>query len=334
MLRKLLSAMILLLFPIIPVFAQEDGGEAFHSALAAYQAAATPQAKLKILTDFAEAYPDYPRVVNVVLYEAVRIYEHDMGDPAGAADLVETVRLRTADPGIRLEAATLLAELYGLNGSVDKLRSLVGEQEKLGELSFDLLDAAAGSAIGHKGWEYAIALCDKAAALATPEAVLKENPQAAAFPPERLTANAKFRLGETLAKRGWILFNLGRVEEAESNFKKAEESTVFDFLGVSQNSYAFYRAGMQLSRGELDAALETIAPNALYQGRADAKALLEEIYAAKGGKAEDLGEFKLSLRAGKARAVADFTLADYSGVERRFSELCGKVTVLVFWFPT
>lgn len=115
---------------------------------------------------------------------------------------------------------------------------------------------------------------------------------------------------------------------------EAEKNTIFDYLGVSQNNYALYRARTQLRHGDVDGAIETIAPNALYRGGEEFISVLKEAFAAKTGSEEGFDRFTLDLREKLGRVVEDFSLKDYSGKERRFSDLKGGVTILVFWFPT
>lgn len=318
----------------LPASAQDaDDNQALFETLKKYRSAEAPEDKLAILSDFAEKYPDHARLVDSILYEYVKIHRQS-GDTDGAIALVTAAHKRTSNPNVRVSAAALLAGLYGDSRRGNDLKLLAAEQTKFGEINYYLHEAIVKASTKLGMWELSQEHCEAALALATPEAVLKEIPASRNFPKERLTAIAGWRRGEILANRGWALVNLDRDNEADASFEKARESTAFDFIGVSQNSYATLWAKTLLRRDAVDEAIKVAAPNALYQGREDALEIVKEAYLHRAGDDGDFESFKLDLRLKLAKTTEDFTLRDYDGAAHKFSQLKGKVTVLVFWFPT
>ena len=316
------------------VQAQEEVDSAYDKAVADFMGAKTPEEKLVALRAFVTSFPDHPRVAGGMLRQAVGILRDEMNDLEGAIALVSSVRRETKTASSSHATGTLLAGLLGEAGKKAELETLVEEFEGEGALDYYFLETAIDAAVKVESWELALRLSYPALPSATPEAVLEEIPEAKNFPKERPEAIAKWRRGNVLSMRAWALVNLDRMDEAMAEFDAAKESTVFDFAGVSQNRYAPFLALAYLRRGDPDAAIEIVAPNALFQGKPESRQVLRKALEARHGSDVDFDKLESDLRDRLAVNIADFALKDYQGREHRFSDIRGKVTVLVFWFPT
>lgn len=335
--RLLIVLSVLTLLPVVGCTPKPATSEQIEAAYRAAEevweeASSSPKTKLRAARDFLKEHPDTRYTVRVV-GRAVELLAEDMGNPAEAEKLVRDARGRVKDP--------VNARRLGVS-HVEALASLkrVGEIEKVAatlrgdnELAFFDQVRIAEAAIGAEAWETALVFATAASELTADK--LRAQSSAGRYPTEEdLQRALRKRQAWALGDKGWAEAGMGRIEAALATFEKGAALDARQIMGNSETSLPLYHARTLLKAGRAAEALEVLAPNALYGGDKEALATIEQAWKASGGEG-DVQEYLWQERMRRAVVAPDFTLPDYDGQEKRFSNLSkDRVTLLAFWFPT
>lgn len=316
-----------------PADATPSVEQAWSAMLEAYNEAETAQEKVDLFEAFLRQYPDTAEAGR--LASSVAYYRGtELGDRAGAATILSETLAKNSDPEARFQIGMALFPLAMELGQPMDLDAIADELSETRPLSFSEMMEVADAAIAHDQWQIGAEYAETALAKATPEAFLADYPDED-FTPEEAAAKADRRKVMALGGLGWALWNLDQADQAMVAFDEAAPLKTVDYLGASDTPVDLYLGKIMLASGDPAKAMEVLAPGAVMASNEDAMAALREAYAAVNGDQTGFDDWVWSERQRLARAVDDFTLADYSGTDHDFSALAdGKVTLLAFWFPT
>ena len=306
--------------------------EAFRAARAAYRAAETPEEKAKVGEDYLAEFPGGAHsaaFAEVVIESPGR----NATERRRAYDIVHRALERAADPAVRFQ---LGLQLFGLSYEVGQplnLEKLADELAAKRGLTFsenlDVAKAAAKQSL----WTLTEKFAYLALAQAAPGAYRAEHGNGKAD--EKQIAKAvQMRSAFALGYQAWAEFNLGREDEAEDLFKRADRHLTFNYLGIPDEPVRRLWARAEIARGNWARAIALLEPSAVLGGDPVALADLRRAWAGRAGSAKGFDAYLWQARRRLAHKVDDFRLADYSGAEHALSEDRGKVILLAFWFPT
>jgi hypothetical protein len=288
-------------------------------------------------TALAEAYlSDYPDTEHSgTLAGAITYYRGgEMGDAAGALDVLQTALEHIEDPEQRFEVTL---EALSLSNEVEVPYSLAETAAALAAtrpLAYLEHDRLAELAIDLEEWEVAAEHAQAAVELATPEGYRADYPDRE-YTDEELTSRAERRRALSLAYAGWARYNLGQVEEAFARFAASDEIGSIGYTGVPNTPLYEFWGRAALREGELDSAIELLGTQAIFgEDGSGAMPYLRDAYAAKNGDDSGFEEFLWATRNELAPTVDDFELLDYEGNPFRLSDVGDRVVLLAFWFPT
>ena len=334
---KAFISFCLILVLAVPALAQDGSAleQDYRNSRAEYRAAETVDAKSAVWLAFLERNPDTDYTVNLVNYLVNSYYLRHLNDPAAALDFVEGIESKVNDAERKRGLHFQTVVIYGRLKDVDKLTEVAKELTSSGEMLYDEHNTITRAAVEAEAWELALEHADAAMTFATPEAIR-------AYYATRnrkvddiwLKKNIGWRMGSSMATKGWALIKLGRVDEGKAVLEQAESVTPHYFVGAPDSVLDFYQAELLLDEGKYSEAIDRIAPRAIFMGSDDAKELLRRAYVGVHGSEEGFEQFLWAKRLESAKPVGDFTLPDYEGNEHKLSDLRGKVTILSFWFPT
>jgi len=152
---------------------------------------------------------------------------------------------------------------------------------------------------------------------------------------QRVADGARRRRVGALAAKGWALANLGRLDEALPVLTEAHTTDFRGYMGNSESEAGSYLGRALAMSGRRDEAERVLVVEALYGDDAAARDTLRSGFTGARGSDEGFDAYLDEARMRLARVVDDFTLPDYEGRPRSFSQLRnGEVTLLSFWFPT
>ena len=304
-----------------PANAEQD----FKAAYEKYRMLDSQSEKADLMDEFARNYPDSEtagRAIGLVVYN--RHYANQ--DYQGALDYLDEQLELVSNPSVRksvkLEKLEALAEL--------------GRGPELTTLADELLDSAEsvtpserleilGAATKSGAWE----LADRISDILMQE--LKES--------EDLYSRSS-----VLMKKGWILHNLDRTEEALGFFEEAASIGPKNFAGYSEYpvmELEYQWASALLGAGKPGEALAAFEKRALFVKEENRslqdsyQELYKKAYLAAGNEADSFQDYKLQRKAELSRQVPEFSSPDSTGKTLSFSDIKGeKATLLLFWFPT
>ncbi len=321
---------------VVLVVAGCQGGaveRAWEAAEAAYDAAPAPQEKASAMQRFLARFPDTPHTQDAVdnfVYAVFRKLHRPADADAYLVELLARVRNSERRRAVAFERLQLLAAL----DRREELQVLAAELAAGRALTYREAMAMAEAATTAGAWELAERCYRDALPYATEEAYRAEH-AGSPLRDELVARAARRRRAAVLVGLGWARANLGRLDEALAHFADARRFDLVRFLGNTDSKLGLYEGRTLHRAGRLDEALEVLAPEALFGQHEEARTALEEVYLARGGRADEFPAFLAAERQRRARPAVDFTLADYRGTPHRFLELgAGKVVLLAFWFPT
>lgn len=311
---------------------QEQVEAAYKAAEEAWEAATTPEAKLKTAREFLARHPDTKYTVRVVR-EAMDVLSKELGKPAEAEAFVREARERVKDLANLRRLGVAHVELLSTLKKGAELAQVAARLAGDVELNFYDQVSIAEAAISAQAWDTAAKFADAAAAIDGPK--LQAISPAGRYPTAAdLARGVNKRKAWALADRGWAEFQLGRREEALQTFELASSLDVRQIMGNSETSLPVYWARALLASGRAGEAAQVVAANALYGGDGEAVSVLQEAWQAQGGQGS-FEDWVWQERQRRAIPAPDFTLPDYEGTPGSLSSLRGaEATLLAFWFPT
>jgi tetratricopeptide (TPR) repeat protein len=282
---------------------------------------------------FLARFPDTEHTREVAA-AAVGLLSGPLADPAGADAFLLELTQRVNTPETR--TALLGMRLGTLAGRKDAagLRAAVAEYTAGRELGYDDHARVFAAALECGDWDLAITHAEAALPFATPEAYRADNEKRK--PSEQRVADfARRRKVGALAAMGWAMANQGRLEQALPLLAEAHDTDFHGYMGNTESRAGSYLGRALAMAGRHDEAERPLAVAALYGGDAAARDALRARFAATRGTEDGFEAWLGEARRRLARPVEDFTLTDYEGTPRTFSQLRnGEVTLLTFWFPT
>lgn len=302
-----------------------DAEQDFKTAYEKYRMLDDNSAKADLMDEFASNYPDTEisgRAIGLVVYN--RHYVNQ--DYQGALQYLDEQLGMVTNPSVRKSV------------KLQKLEALVelGRESELTALAQDLLDSpealtpaerleVLGAATKSGAWQ----LADRVSDILMQELKESDDP---------------YSRSSVLMKKGWILHNLGRTDEALGFFEEAGSIGPRNFARYSEYpvmELEYQWASTLLAAGKPEEALETFEVRALFV-KEENKALqdsyqelLKKAYLASGNDEASFEDYKTLRKAELSEQVPEFSAPDLNGRTLSFSEIKGdKATLLVFWFPT
>jgi len=309
-----------------------DEHAAYKAAKEAYLKAESAEDKAQICEDYLAAFPAGQHAAS--LAELVIEYRGgELGEPEQAFATVNGALARATDPGVRFEMAMALRPLASEVKQPLDLKEVVDGLAATRPLTFGENLDVVKAAVKDASWE----LADERAQLALGQATLAA--YRAQYPgrklnDQQLAARVGKRQALALGYSAWAAFNLGRREEAEALFERAEEHATFNYLGACDTPLRRFRGEAALAQEQWEHAVELLEPPAIFGAEHVAMADLRKAYAGRSGSADGFDAYLAEARRRLAKQVDDFTLADYEGAAHALSESSHNVTLLAFWFPT
>lgn len=314
-----------------PAATAEQVEQAYTAYDEAVEKATTDEGKLELAKGFLDQHPD-TKYTGRVVGAALELLTESLKRPGEAEKLVVAARGRVADPKRARDLTIMHIELLAEAGRADELRKVAAPLAGQTDLNFYDKVGIAEAAIKAKAWDVAETFATAAAGITGEE--LKAMSPGRYPTQEDLDRAVNKRKAWALADLGWAQANLEKVDLATATFQQASALDVKQLPGNSETSLPVYWARTLLKQGKVAEAIDLLAPNALFGGDKEAREVMEEAWAAQGGKG-DLQAHLDELRLSRAVPAPDFTLADYEGTPHTFSTLRnGEVTLLAFWFPT
>jgi len=291
-----------------------------------------PEYRVPILESFIVDHPDTSQSVNA-LGDVIYYRTEKMDDLPGAIDVTRLTLVQTIDPELRFEIGLRLHDLSHRAGEASNLAAVADELAGHRELGFvdhlDVVEVAERS----EDWEIMLEHAKAMEAFAN-EAAFRAGYPDDDFTDERVEFSVNRRRSWVLAYQGGALTNLGRLEEAEDVFRRAEDvPATTDFLGIPETPIDVYRGQAALLLGRPDEAAELFAHSAVMGGDPEALEGLENAYLAINGSDDGVADYILSVRERIARLMAEVTLADYEGLPVSLGPTTGRVMVISFWNP-
>jgi tetratricopeptide (TPR) repeat protein len=289
--------------------------------------------QVALVEQFLAEYPGHENA-GYFAEDIVNYYHRDHDQPERAYQILDGVLNAADDPEVRFNVGTALVPVAAELGHDVDLQGLVSAMEAEGALDFyqtvQLMDAAA--ALGD--WELQARYADDAFSRSTVEAYRAEYPDRE-FTDDEVEGRVARRKTAALAHRGWAAFNLGRAEEALAMFEEADGVAEKNYVGLADGPLAVFWGSALLQQGDAEAAIQILAPEAIFGDAHKAEPVLRQAYAAVHESEEGYDEFMTFTRGHLARQVDDFTLTNYQGEAVSLADLReDKVTLLAFWFPT
>lgn len=282
----------------------------------------------KFLADHPDTKYTARLIMHVYYYQAERL-----ADTTGAVAYAEQLRNEVKTPEHITDYDKSMAQIYGQAGMLDKMVAIADELDAADELDFNDYWEIIQIATANDEWQLVRKYCAKARPMATEEAFRTDYPERDFTDEEAVKAGAR-RAGMIAGKDGWALANLGRVDEALTQFALAGESLERSYVGVLDYDIGLQWAKTLLLKGDYDAAIAQFAPEALILTNEDALAGLKEAYAKKNGNDDGFDAYANKLHFEIAPKVKDFELPDFGGKRVKYDDVRGDVTLLAFWFPT
>lgn len=310
----------------------EKAEEAYQAMAEKRRGTESTAEKLSLTKKFLDEFPETDRTASA-LGAAFYYQGEDIGDMPGAVAYAESVRGKISDPEIAKAADKEMLYIYGAARMFPKMTEVAGKLSASGSLDFSDHSTIIEAATGAEDWKLALEYCEKAEALATPEAYRQQYPDEQ-FKEGEVEKAVRNRAGMLLVMGGWARANLGEVERALVDFAKADKLVTRSYFGTGEHNLNLYWGETLLMKGDHRAAAEKLASDALVMRDEKAIAGLKKAYAAMQGGEAGFDAYAAELHRSIAKSVGDFELADYSGKRHRFSDLRREVTLLAFWFPT
>jgi hypothetical protein len=331
-LTALVLALLLALTTAPALAAEGDAEAAFEKSREAFMAAESGAEQVAAATDFLSRYPDSPYTARV-LRAGTNVMANELGDLPGAIALSRRAIARMSNPEHIREARKVQLDLFSRPGYEEQLVEVIAAMADQGDLSFvDHLEVIR-AATAAEAWSLVIEITDSAMPLANAETFAADYPDRD-FSEDYIKEAGRNRRGLVETYRGWALTNQGLTAGAVTAFAMAEVNLRPTYLGVPDNELNRYWGEALYRQGEYQAALETLLPAAVWAADEEALALARKAYAHQHGSDAGFAAMLEEYRQTNARKIDDFTLEDYAGQARSFSDLHGEVTLLAFWFPT
>lgn len=297
----------------------------------AAKAAEDMEEKARLWFDFLDRNPDAPYNIGILDHLARQYYGEYLQDPTGAIAFLESHIPRMSGDQADF-AAELLITLVGESGNVAKLRELAAKMEADGTLDHDNHLVFAEAALTAEAWDMAIKHATATVNGTTPEAIRAGSPDQV-LNDARVTSWKNFYLGSALLIRGRAHMAKNNVDSALADFSAASTHERFNYVGVPRNDLNLHWAKALIAKGEYDAAMRRIAPDAIIQGHEPSMEIFRDAYEKSGGDAAGLERTVKKMHIELARAMPEFEAYDYEGEKVAWSDLKGRVTFLSFWYP-
>lgn len=333
MIRHVFAGLVLLLMlgPVVAAGPQPGADEYFNQTKLRFEKAKDAAERVTLCEEFLAKFPE-SRYTRTLLAVAKAQYK-ELGRLTDYVHLVEGLQPKMTDPKLQHTVTMALAEGYADTGAGDKLTALAGKLASGKEAGYNtyypLVEDFAKAGMWHEALTYA----ERTKAFTTAAAYQADYPNRS-FSAKDLDSRVHGRQASVLAYTGWAKANLGRTGEALADYQAADKLTERPLMGYSPNSLDIFWGRTLLKTNQVEAAIDRLAPGALFAYDPDFTTYLKEAWKAKPGHPATYEAFLDQLRPRFAKAMPAFTLNDYQGQPFTSSSLKGKVVMLAFWFPT
>ena len=183
---------------------------------------------------------------------------------------------------------------------------------------------------GIEDWDLLLRASERALQSMTPNNIEESYPNTPEEDKQRLSRHYRALF---LIERGRALTNLGRSQEALTNFEAAEEISEKYYTGNFTNSLHLRWTEALEKAGRLDEAIDVLLPDAVFSLDDENTALLRRCFEA-AGRSGNFEDFVHEQRLALARKIDDAVFYDYEGKSVKLSSVLGKATILTFWTPS
>jgi len=312
----------------------EEAEAAFQEAIAAYQATNDPEERLAIVGGFAEKYPDTDNGISAINYVASTYYASIKEDLEAGIAYANEMLTKIENPDRQKQMKLMIMGLYAGNGDVENMQAIIADVSS-GELGLDDHSSIASAAIEAGLADVAIEHANQYLARSTAERIKADNADRE-LSEDRIESMVKRNKanGYTLLASAQLASD--SLDEAMASFELAGEYTTFNYVDVPMSNLNVEWAEALIKKGDYQAAMERVAPDAILQGKDEAKEVFKKAYLETGGSEESLEATMEEWRLRLAKEVADFTAFTYEeeGTPVTYESMKGEVTLLAFFFPT
>lgn len=313
-----------------PLRAADD--EVFAAVRTAFEAATTAAARLEVVKNFLDEYPDHPQLDEAV-EAGTELLVGPLDDPAGAVDLAEKALERSGNPEVQQGIRAQLLKLYGAPEYQAKLQRLIAEMYDVDAMSYVDHLGVVRAATKAEDWPLVQRHVQAASHLASPEAFRADYPDRD-FAPDEVAAAVLNRQGLLRTHEGWAFANQGDQARALDLFAIADGLVRRSYLGLPENALYEFWGRTLLMAGQDQLGIEKLALAGIFGRDEESYELARTAYEAVLYK-KSWDDYVWELRRTHGARVDTFTALDYTDTPQTFAQLRGeRATLLAFWFPT
>jgi len=282
-----------------------------------------------MLEEFIQEYPDCP---NLFYYLTVLVHRVIALEEPGRAETLLMSFWGDPDPERdRERIGSLLLTLYSQTGEEEKFEAVVRELVSFADLHprdhRNIVELAYQAGF----WPMVLEHADPA--LEDRSYTLDVSQIRTSRPGGEMDAVARFRreAAELMVWKGAAFIALGQPQEALEILASAREQDPPNFTGLSRTPYNRHLAEAHLALGQLEEAVRYLAIDALLGNDARALEDLRDLYHRWQGEDADFRRWSVDARRELGEPVPEFSLPDFNGEEHSFSDMNGKVVIVIFW---
>jgi tetratricopeptide (TPR) repeat protein len=322
---------IVILFSLTCCSDSKSPDDTYELTMKARHSFDTAQERLGVVQSFLAEFPESRHSPHALFLAFT--YMHEMGNTREGIDYVEGIRALIKDPEIGYRVDKRLLQQYGQAEMLAKMLEVAQLIDQKEGLSFPEYDAIIRAAIKKQNWAVAEKYTCQAKSLVSPEAYRMEQ-SGQELSEVEVESVVRNREGILANYEGWIKANLGRFDEALTDFANAEERVRHFYIEIPFYGLNLNWAKTLMMVGDYESALERLAPDALIMGDKSALLELKDVYEKAFGTEEGFDNWTRQKHLEIAKTIDNFSLPDYEGKMHDFESLSGKVTCIAFWFPT
>ncbi len=289
--------------------------------------------QMKLLREFLEKYPEGAQTVDTLEW-----LNYLLGEEGEAKDAIiefaKTTRARIKGSEIGLAVDLFLCHKYSETGQLENFTSLATSLGASAQVSFNDLVALCEAAIELSAWDLVTVFSLQAEPAAT-AAQYRDDYSDRTFTEEEVVVAGANREAMIKSFAGWAKVNTDRISEGLADFAEATTRIRRDRLGHTTSvPLDYYHGRALMMNGEMESAAAYIAKAATHLDQKDAWGTLREIYETGGGDPDGFLEYAVATISAEAPMLPEFNLPGYDDKMHTLSEMAGKATLLLFWFPT
>ncbi|MFC1529158.1 hypothetical protein ACFL6R_00395 [Gemmatimonadota bacterium] len=288
-----------------------------------------PRRQLQMLEEFIHEYPDCPNLSYYLTIFIRRVIA--LEEPERAEILLMPFWEDPDSERDRKQIGFLLLTLYSQTGEEEKFEGVARELVSFADLHPREYRSIVESAYQAGFWSMILEHADQA--LDDPFYTFEASQIRTSRPGGAEESVARFRReeAELMVWKGAALIAQSQPREALEILAGAREQDPPNFTGLSMTPYNRHFAEAHIALGQTEEAVRYLAIDALLGNDAGALEDLRELYHQWQGEDADFRRWSVNTRRELGQPVPDFSLPDFDGEEHSFSDMNGKVVIVIFW---